>query len=135
MKRDGRTSGRVEGLDPRLYVAAGGSFPIHVDGAGIIGTMTVSGLPQVEDHKLVVEVDPPLPRPSARHRALRGHRPTSTTNLRSVHGCYSNANTPMVRRTPGQASAWSPSRSESGSESASARRGPATRLGEPSQGR
>lgn len=36
------------------YAAHGGSFPIHVEGAGIIGTVTVSGLPQRDDHAMVV---------------------------------------------------------------------------------
>ncbi|MFJ4922135.1 heme-degrading domain-containing protein [Streptomyces sp. NPDC088725] len=42
-------------LDQDTYAAHGGSFPITVEGAGIIGTVTVSGLPQVADHALVVE--------------------------------------------------------------------------------
>jgi uncharacterized protein (UPF0303 family) len=37
------------------YAAHGGSFPIHVTGAGILGAVTVSGLPQREDHNFVVE--------------------------------------------------------------------------------
>ncbi|MFD5814624.1 heme-degrading domain-containing protein [Streptomyces sp. NPDC127038] len=42
-------------LDPDTYAAHGGAFPITVTGAGVIGTVVVSGLPQVEDHKMVVE--------------------------------------------------------------------------------
>ena len=38
------------------YAAHGGSFPLKVGGAGIIGSVTVSGLPQRADHQLVVEV-------------------------------------------------------------------------------
>jgi uncharacterized protein (UPF0303 family) len=37
------------------YSAHGGSFPVNVEGSGIVGTVTVSGLPQEEDHALVVE--------------------------------------------------------------------------------
>jgi uncharacterized protein (UPF0303 family) len=44
------------GVSPLDYAPHGGSFPIHVEGAGIIGALTVSGLPQREDHNLVVEV-------------------------------------------------------------------------------
>jgi uncharacterized protein (UPF0303 family) len=42
-------------LDPDLYAAHGGSFPITVEGVGVVGSVTVSGLPQAEDHAMVVE--------------------------------------------------------------------------------
>ncbi|WP_455353619.1 heme-degrading domain-containing protein [Streptomyces sp. SYSU K217416] len=42
-------------LDPDRFAAHGGSFPITVAGTGVIGTVTVSGLPQSEDHAMVVE--------------------------------------------------------------------------------
>ena len=32
-----------------------GSFPIILRGTGVVGTITVSGLPQQDDHRLVVE--------------------------------------------------------------------------------
>ncbi|HEV7623758.1 MAG TPA: heme-degrading domain-containing protein [Amnibacterium sp.] len=43
-------------LDPSRYAAAGGSFPVIVRSVGPVGTVTVSGLPQLEDHRLVVGV-------------------------------------------------------------------------------
>jgi uncharacterized protein (UPF0303 family) len=53
--RDGTTLAERYLVDPREYAAHGGSFPIHVHGTGIVGTVTVSGLPQAEDHAFVVE--------------------------------------------------------------------------------
>ncbi len=41
-------------LDPDTYAAHGGSFPITVEGVGVVGAVTVSGLPQLEDHRFVV---------------------------------------------------------------------------------
>ncbi len=43
-------------LDPREYAAHGGAFPVIVDGVGVVGTVTVSGLPQADDHRMVVRV-------------------------------------------------------------------------------
>jgi uncharacterized protein (UPF0303 family) len=37
------------------YASHGGSFPLKVTGAGVVGSVTVSGLPQRADHELVVE--------------------------------------------------------------------------------
>ena len=42
-------------VDPRHFAAHGGAFPVIVKSAGLIGTITVSGLPQEEDHRMVVE--------------------------------------------------------------------------------
>ncbi|RCS25447.1 heme-degrading domain-containing protein [Phyllobacterium salinisoli] len=42
-------------VDVQDYALAGGGFPIRVKGAGIIGVAIVSGLPQREDHNLVVK--------------------------------------------------------------------------------
>lgn len=42
-------------LDPDTYAAHGGAFPITIAGTGPVGTVAVSGLPQADDHALVVE--------------------------------------------------------------------------------
>lgn len=41
-------------LDPDTYAAHGGSFPITVADVGVVGAVTVSGLPQLDDHRFVV---------------------------------------------------------------------------------
>jgi uncharacterized protein (UPF0303 family) len=43
------------GLILNEYAAHGGSFPVSLAGSGVIGAVTVSGLPQRDDHQLVVE--------------------------------------------------------------------------------
>jgi uncharacterized protein (UPF0303 family) len=45
----------ARGLPINEYASHGGSFPLAVKGAGILGSVTVSGLPQRADHELVVE--------------------------------------------------------------------------------
>ncbi|MGO4250429.1 heme-degrading domain-containing protein [Paenarthrobacter sp. RAF54_2] len=42
-------------LAPEDYTLAGGSFPIRVRGAGVVGAVTVAGLSSDEDHELVVD--------------------------------------------------------------------------------
>jgi uncharacterized protein (UPF0303 family) len=37
------------------YASHGGAFPIIIAGTGVLGSVTVSGLPQRDDHELVVE--------------------------------------------------------------------------------
>jgi len=43
------------GLDPQRYAAHGGAFPILVRSVGPVGVVVVSGLPQVDDHLMVVD--------------------------------------------------------------------------------
>ena len=43
------------GLDVMDYANAGGGFPIHIIGTGVVGAVTVSGIPQRDDHNFVTE--------------------------------------------------------------------------------
>lgn len=51
---EGTTFEESSGLDEETYAAHGGAFPLRV-GDEIVGIVGVSGLPQQEDHALVVE--------------------------------------------------------------------------------
>ena len=53
-KKKGETL-ESRGLDVQQYAAAGGGFPIRIKNSGLIAVAAVSGLPQVEDHALLVE--------------------------------------------------------------------------------
>ena len=48
----GQSLGPDRNMDPADYAAHGGGFPIHVSGTGVVACVTVSGLPQREDHRL-----------------------------------------------------------------------------------
>ncbi|GAA0452961.1 heme-degrading domain-containing protein [Streptomyces olivaceiscleroticus] len=51
----GRTFEDSSRLDPDRYAAHGGAFPVRLRGTGVVGAVAVSGLPQADDHALVVE--------------------------------------------------------------------------------
>lgn len=43
-------------LPVEQYAAHGGAFPLRTADAGMVGTVVVSGLPQLDDHAFVVEM-------------------------------------------------------------------------------
>ena len=69
LERDGDTLPVRQGLAIADYATFGGGFPLHVAGMGCIGSSVVSGLPQRDDHEIVVTaiaqmlgvIPPPLP--------------------------------------------------------------------------
>jgi len=44
------------GVSEEEYAIHGGGLPINVKGKGLVGVLLISGLPQVEDHLLGVEI-------------------------------------------------------------------------------
>jgi len=53
-KNRGSTFEEVKYLDDLEYAGHGGAFPLIIRGVGPVGTVTVSGLAQADDHALVV---------------------------------------------------------------------------------
>lgn len=47
--------GPARGVDVMDYAKDGGGFPITIKGTGVVGAITVSGIPQRDDHGFVVE--------------------------------------------------------------------------------
>ena len=75
LQLDGTTIEARHLLDEREFAAHGGAFPIVVRNVGMVGTVTVSGLPQEDDHRLVAETLRAFlgstPGDGARHSAQR----------------------------------------------------------------
>jgi uncharacterized protein (UPF0303 family) len=54
LKAKNQSLDEEQGLPLTDYATHGGSFPLAVKGAGVVGCVTVSGLPQRADHELIV---------------------------------------------------------------------------------
>jgi uncharacterized protein (UPF0303 family) len=56
LKSQGKTIEETYAVPSADYAAHGGAFPLLIQHVGAVGTITVSGLPQKEDHDMVVTV-------------------------------------------------------------------------------
>jgi uncharacterized protein (UPF0303 family) len=54
LKNAGQTMEEKYLISSHDYAAHGGAFPLIIRGVGAVGTITVSGLPQQEDHEVVI---------------------------------------------------------------------------------
>ncbi|WP_255515581.1 heme-degrading domain-containing protein [Flavobacterium sp. ZT3R18] len=55
LKEGNMTLEKTFGLDEKDFLAKGGSIPIFIKSAGMIATITVSGLHDEEDHNIIIE--------------------------------------------------------------------------------
>jgi len=60
LERDGSSLEARMGLPTRDHASHGGCFPLLLRGTGCVGTVTVSGLPQRDDHRLLIDVLAPM---------------------------------------------------------------------------
>lgn len=51
----GKSISEASLVDATQFAPYGGSFPLAIKGVGVVGSISVSGLPQYEDHRLVVD--------------------------------------------------------------------------------
>lgn len=50
----GRSISDQIGVDPMDFAAHGGSFPIRLESGLVVAAVTVSGLPSLEDHRMII---------------------------------------------------------------------------------
>ena len=55
LKNGNMTLDKTFGLDDKDFIAKGGSIPIFVKNVGMVATITVSGLHDEEDHKIIID--------------------------------------------------------------------------------
>lgn len=54
-KLKGKTIYETQGLPLAEFATHGGALPLRIANAGVVGSITVSGLPMRQDHELVIE--------------------------------------------------------------------------------
>ena len=55
LARDGSTLEARQGLATQQFAVHGGGFPLRLEKTGCVGAVVLSGLPQREDHSMVVQ--------------------------------------------------------------------------------
>jgi uncharacterized protein (UPF0303 family) len=56
LAKAGQTLEERYGLAPADHASDGGGYPLRLRSLGVIGAITVSGMPSLEDHRLVTDV-------------------------------------------------------------------------------